>query len=291
MKTMAHSKRIKGTVLVLGATLCWSIAGLIVRHIESKGIPVVFARSAFMALGVGLYLAFLHHGHLTSVFAKAGLGGVVSGLLLATSFVTFILAMTYMPVANAYVLMCGSPLISALLGRWLLKEPLSPGVIVAILAAMAGIGLMFADGMGEMTLLGILFGLAVAVAFGANVVVLRKMRSADMVTAAFLAGVFSAIATLPFTDLEAIPLNDLPWLALLGLVQLGAGLILFVRGTRYLPSGEASLLTLLEAILAPTWVWLIYAETPGFFTIAGGVIVLSAVAFQTWITSGKASRE
>ena len=276
----AHN-RLQGTLLVLAAALCWSTAGIIVRHLEVQGIPVVFARSAFMALGVGLYLLARHRGRIGLVFKEAGKTGVISGLLLGASFIMFILAITYMPVANAYVLMCGSPLVSALLGRWWLNERLSPAILGAILLALVGIGVMFAEGMGDMTITGTVFGLGVALAFGANVVLLRQKRHIDMVPSAFLGGLFSALATLPFVEVAAIPLTDLPWLALLGFVQLGAGLILFVHGTRHLPSAEASLLTLGEAVMAPVWVWLLIAETPSPATIAGGLIVLAAVALQT----------
>jgi drug/metabolite transporter (DMT)-like permease len=273
--------RPRGTLLVLLAALCWSTAGLIVRHIESRGLPVVFARSAFMALSVGLYLTLIHRQRLVEIFRQAGRTSAISGLLLGASFVLFILAITEMPVANAYVLMSASPLVSALLGRWWLGERLSPTILAAILIALFGIGVMFADGMGPMSLTGALCAAGVALAFGANVVLLRRKSHVDMVPSAFLGGLFSAFATLPFAQVDAIPLGDLPWLAVLGFVQLGAGLILFVHGTRHLPSAEASLLTLAEAVMAPVWVWLAYAETPGPATLLGGLIVLGAVVLQT----------
>ena len=46
----------------------------------------------------------------------------VSGLLLAGSFVLFILAITRTTVANAVVLQSAAPLVSAVLGRVFLKE-------------------------------------------------------------------------------------------------------------------------------------------------------------------------
>lgn len=278
---MPPMNRPRGTLLVLLAALCWSTAGLIVRHIESRGLPVVFARSAFMALSVGLYLTLIHRQRLVEIFRQAGRTSAISGLLLGASFVLFILAITEMPVANAYVLMSASPLVSALLGRWWLGERLSPTILAAILIALFGIGVMFADGMGPMSLTGALCAAGVALAFGANVVLLRRKSHVDMVPSAFLGGLFSAFATLPFAQVDAIPLGDLPWLAVLGFVQLGAGLILFVHGTRHLPSAEASLLTLAEAVMAPVWVWLAYAETPGPATLLGGLIVLGAVVLQT----------
>lgn len=281
--------RLRGTFLVLAATLCWSSAGLIVRHLESQGVSVVFARSAFMTLAVGVYLAAIHRSRLFQVFKEAGLTSVLSGLLLGASFIMFILSITRMPVANSYVLMSSSPLAAALMGRWLLGERLSPVILAAIFLALLGIGVMFVDGLGAMTPDGAFFGLGVALAFGANVVLLRKMRHVDMVPSTFLGGLFSALVTLPFVDLAAIPATDMPGLALLGFVQLGAGLIFFVYGTRHLPSAEASLLTLGEALMAPVWVWLFIGEVPSLPTMAGGAIVLGAVALQSLVSERPAN--
>lgn len=288
---LSSSSRLIGTFFVLSATLCWSTAGLIVRNLESQGLTVVFARSAFMALAVGVYLLLTRGRRLAAVFREAGLTGVASGVLLGASFIMFILSISRMPVANSYVLMSGSPFAAALLGWLWLGEKLRPHVVGAIALALFGIGVMFSQGMGAMTFDGAVFGLGVALAFGSNVVLLRKKRHIDMVPAVFMGGLFSSLAALPFVDLSAIPLSDLPGLAALGFVQLGAGLILFVYGTRHLPSAEASLLTLGEAIMAPIWVWLFVQETPSAATLTGGAIVLAAVIIQTLLSERPANRE
>jgi drug/metabolite transporter (DMT)-like permease len=41
------------------------------------------------------------------------------------------------------------------------------------------------------------------------------------------------------------------------------------------------LLLLLESILGPLWVWLVFAEQPGVHTLVGGAIVLSTLALNT----------
>ena len=61
-----------------------------------------------------------------------GWAGVASGVLLAVSFVMFILAITRTSVANAVVLQSAAPLVSALLGRIFLGERLAPPTLVAI---------------------------------------------------------------------------------------------------------------------------------------------------------------
>jgi hypothetical protein len=43
----------------------------------------------------------------------------------------------------------------------------------------------------------------------------------------------------------------------------GLGLLLFTAGVRLIPAVDAGLITVLEVILAPVWVWLAFGEDPG----------------------------
>jgi drug/metabolite transporter (DMT)-like permease len=46
------------------------------------------------------------------------------------------------------------------------------------------------------------------------------------------------------------------------------------------PAVELALLSMSELVLAPLWVWLAVGEVPSAFTLAGGAIVMAAIAFQ-----------
>jgi drug/metabolite transporter (DMT)-like permease len=41
-------------------------------------------------------------------------------------------------------------------------------------------------------------------------------------------------------------------------------------------------ISLLEIVLGPLWVWLAYDERPGAATVAGGAVVVAAVVVQAW---------
>jgi drug/metabolite transporter (DMT)-like permease len=59
--------------------------------------------------------------------------------------------------------------------------------------------------------------------------------------------------------------------------RLGIALTLFVLGSRFLPSGQASLIATLETPLMPFWVWLAFQDTPAPRTLVGGALVMGAV--------------
>ena len=55
---------------------------------------------------------------------------------------------------------------------------------------------------------------------------------------------------------------DLAWLFLFGAVNLGLGLALYVTGARLVPAAVATLVSTIEPVLAPVWVWLVHGEVP-----------------------------
>ena len=273
------AERLRGSALVCAAAFCWSLGGLFVRLVgdDLDGWTIVFWRSAFMALGVGGWLVAANGLRVFAVFRAMGWAGVLSGLLLAGSFVMFILAITRTSVANAVVLQSAAPLAAAAFGRVFLHERLAPPTLVAIFVAIAGVALMFASALGGGDLMGNALALGVAIAFGANIVVVRAARRLDLVPSTVLGGLFAMAAALPFASWAVPSAYDLGLLAAMGALQLGIGLFLFMRGAPYLTAAQVGLLGLLEVILAPIWVWLAFDEVPTPLSLIGGAVVLAAL--------------
>jgi drug/metabolite transporter (DMT)-like permease len=98
-----------------------------------------------------------------------------------------------------------------------------------------------------------------------------------MVPTVLVAGLFSVGLTLPFAlPFSATP-RDVSILALMGFVQLGLGCLLMTLAARRLKAAEVGLLTLLETILGPLWVWLGVGERPSDLALAGGAVVVGAL--------------
>jgi drug/metabolite transporter (DMT)-like permease len=285
LTTRDAAARRKGVLLMIAAGLCWSSGGILVRLLGGvDGWEIVFWRSLFMALFLFAVLAIWHRGALWSRIAAVGGAGVLSGALLAATFFFFILSLVRNTAANAFVLMSTGPFFVALFGWIFLRERVPARTWLAIAVALAGITLMFADGLGAGRSLGNILALGVPTAFAANVVVLRRMHAkVDMVPAVMIAGLISLAVALPF----ALPLQasarDLALLAPMGFVQLGAGCLLMTMATRYLTASEVGLLALTETILAPIWVWLGVGERPSALALAGAAVVLGALVANEWV--------
>lgn len=277
MRTPAEHR--KGIALIVGACVCWASAGVLVRSMEvHDGWKITFWRSLFMSLFLLGVISFQHGRRLPERMHAMGWPGVVTGMLFALMFISFILALSTTTVANTLVLGSVSPFVAALFGRIFLREAVLPRTWIAMICAAGGIVVMFYDSLTGGGWTGNLIALCIPVAFATSVVILRKSRAeVDMIPSIFLAGVFSMIMTLPFALPLSVSAGDLGLLVTMGVVQLGLGLMLFMMAVPYLSSAEITLLSILEIIFGVASTWLLVGERPGDAALIGGGIVIGAL--------------
>ncbi len=286
------SKRAKGVSLVLTAGIFWSFAGLAVRMIEfANEWQILFFRSVSLVAFLSLYFLVFQRSRTITVFRECGWVGFFAGAFLGVAFCAWIHALTHTTVANALFLLSTSPFFAAFLGWWILKERVSASLLWFIVLAIFGVLIMVVEGYQLGTLMGSIMGILAALGFGFFAVLLRLGRSSDLVPAVFWAGICAIVISGSVILLTPTTFSITGWdfmfCALMGVFQVGVGLIIFTRGARYLPAAEITLLSLTEIVLGPLWVWLVVQEVPGVLTVLGGIIVLSAIAGQAYFTLRK----
>jgi drug/metabolite transporter (DMT)-like permease len=120
-----------------------------------------------------------------------------------------------------------------------------------------------------------------SVSFAVTLVITRHRRDVSMAPAMCLSQVAVFVLAAPFAQLAHVGALDVTLFAVLGIAQIGIGFIFLTIGARLIPAGEVALITLLEIVLGPLWVWLFLSEGPSAATLAGGLIVLGAVLLQS----------
>ncbi len=278
MATPANHR--KGLALMIGATLCWASAGVLVRNMSlTDGWEITFWRSVFMAISLGGWLWFEHRGRLVSTIRAVGLPGLASAALLTVMFICFIIALTHTTVANTLIVVSSAPFFAALLGWLFLREQVPLRTWLAMTAAIGGIAVMFMGAVSHDRWVGVLIAMVVPVAFGFNIVLLRKMHAiVDMIPGILIAGVLSALVTLPFALPFEVTIPDLGLLALMGAVQLGLGCALMVIASRHISSAEIGLMSILETVFGTLSVWVLVGERPSNAALVGGAMVIGALA-------------
>ena len=288
MTLPAAPRRPVALALMVCAPVLWSTGGVLTRSIERAGaFEIAFWRSSFAALFVAGALAALQGAGAWRALRAAGPVGLLSGVMWAIMFTAFIIALTLTTTANVLVTNSLGAFLTALLAWLVLREPVPARTWAAIALATAGMAVMFGAGLqagNERQLAGLLVALLIPVAGAINIIMLRHSAARiDLMPAVLLGALFSAAVTLPWAlPFTATP-RDFAILAALGVIQLGLPCMLLVLASRTLHAPEIVLLGLLEVVLGPLWAWLWADEVPAGATLAGGAIILSAVAGnQLW---------
>ena len=267
-----------GTTYTALAATCWSLAGILQRQLHMSLATQLAGRAVFAFLAVLGFVAIAERGQILRAFRAIGRPGLAIAALIAIASVSFITALNDAPVADVVVVQALSPLAAALLGI-LGGELVRPRTWLAMAIAVAGFAVM-AGAPGRPGLAGMSFSLIAMVAFAAAVVVARHNAHVSMTPATCLSQVLVFAVFAPFSRPGEIHAAGLGYLLLLGAVQIGLGLIFFSLGARLISAAEVAIIAQLENVLGPLWVWLAGIEHPSAAAIAGGIIVIAAVAYQ-----------
>lgn len=265
-----------GRLQLLLAAVLFSTAGVVVKATTLTSWQVAGFRSAVAALVLLLVARFPVRPTLRTL-------GI--GLVIAVTFISFIVANKLTTAAHAVFLQAAAPLYLVLLGPWLLRERVHLRDLPFLVVVGAGITMLFASSVSpSATAPDPLVGNLVAVASGVTwALVLIAMRHVSRdgerhlaMAATFYGNVLAFLLCAPLAFPVAAQPVDWAVIAYLGCFQLALAYVLLTRGISKLPALEASLLLLLEPALNPLWTLLVHGETPGLLGSIGGALVLVA---------------
>ena len=267
-----------GLALVTAAAVAWSTAPFFTRLLPFDSWTILFWRGLF---GGGSITAFLvltqGRAGLVSLISMGKRGWLVASLS-TIGMVSFIPALQLTSVANVAVIIAAGPFVAAGLAWIWLRERVGLRTLVACLVAFAGVAIIVGNAVAGADLGGVGLACVMTLAIAGMTVAIRRYKETSMVAAAGMSNFLGSIVSLPFASGIAMTSgSDLVLFAVFGFLQVGIGLTLFARGSRHLPSGQASLIATLETPLMPFWVWLAFQEVPPLRAVAGGMLVLGAV--------------
>ena len=274
-----------GVICVVAAGALWSLMGLFLRQIENSSTwAILFWRSVGTIPVLLAFIAIRARSNPFPVIRAVGFAGIIGGLCLVVAFAGAIYSIQSTTVANAVFLFTAAPFVAALLGWIFMREAVRPATWVAMALAVVGMFVMVREGLAIGAMGGNIAAILSAAGFGAFAVALRWGRVHDATPIALLGAVFAAIIAAGILLMQGVAImmaaRDIGIAMLLGAGILSFGMILFTLGARVLPAAESTLLSLIEVMLAPIWVWLFLAETASMGTFVGGGILLVAVVLN-----------
>ncbi len=282
----------EGLLAVLCAALLWSTGGLFIKWVDLDTLSISWWRALFA------YLAVL-------VVSRPGIRApwredpVTWGIAISYSavLILFVAATRLTTAANAIFLQYTAPIYLIGTSVLFLRERITLLDVMTVAVAIGGMGLFFIERLDAGATRGNLLALCSGLSLAAMFTFFRHPRctSATRPRAMALGNGLMVVGLLAVNmgrsawgGFTPAP-GDLFGVAFLGAVQIGLGYAIFGFGIARVAALEAALIGMLEPVLNPVWVFLFLGESPGWWGVAGGAVIITSVTVRTVIVERRRS--
>lgn len=266
----------------LGITLA-ALGGLfisldipVIRLSESDPWTFMFFRGAGLAIILGSVILFFPKFTQSPKNPFRDRWFVEVGILFGFSSIFFTLSVFNTSTANLVFILAFNPMLAALFAWVLIGERPTLITWAAILATIVGVGIIVNEGLTGGTFFGDIAALIAATSLALTLVRTRQSGK-DLSLSGCLGGMISATFAFPIMLLNPVIPGVPAWLIFNVLILVPLSAFVLQLAPRYLPAPRVAIFFLLETVLAPIWVWLIFTDVPSNQTLLGGAIVLSAI--------------
>jgi len=262
------------------ASILWGSNGVIVNLVELHPTTITFFRVLIGGLTliiVSILVKGLETFKVNGFFKRL----MILGALLAAGWYFLFQAMKLIPIGAAVLINYLAPVFVAVLAPSVLDERLEKKIVIAIVLSILGVFLISCQGLGsgELSILGIIFGLLAATSYGGFVIYSKQtLAKLSYYTVAMYSYLVSALILSPSLLLIKSPLslNSLILLFLMGVLNTGVAVTLYLKGLRSLKAQEAATITYLEPLSAIIFGYFMLGQEISIGIILGGALILTS---------------
>ncbi|QZY53971.1 DMT family transporter [Crassaminicella profunda] len=281
------NERFKALLFLVISAVLWSTGGILIKLVDWNPIAIAGIRSGISALVIYLYIRRKRKNTKQKKLFKLNKVKVTGACMYASMVVLFVVATKSTTAANAILLQYTAPIWVAILSGWILKEKVKSVDWVAILFVMMGMVMFFIGDLGSGEMFGNLVALVSGVALAGEMIMFKLQEEGTAGEMIFLGNCITLIASIPFI-LKSVPsMQSVLGLVLLGVFQLGIPFIFFSEAIPKVSAIEAILISVVEPLLNPVWVFIFVGEQPSKWALIGGIIVVSSVIGRSIIINRK----
>jgi DME family drug/metabolite transporter len=274
----------RGRLMLVLASLLWSTSGAFVKSPPLAAIPEQTRGpilACFRALAAAAALAlFVRPRHIR--WRPMLVPFVISFAGMNLLFVT---AMTRTTAAAAIFLQYTSTAWAFVFSIFVLREKADRPNLWALAFALAGLTWIVAGDWNTSYFFGNLLALGSGLCYAGVIITLKLLRDEDSAWLVALCHAAAGLLLLPMVLTQPLALSPLQWtvVAVFGVVQMGLPYVIFASALRRVPIQDAALLTLLEPILNPLWVYWLWGEPVEIGTWIGGGLILGGLALRSFL--------
>lgn len=271
------SEHQKGILYVLAAALLWSSGGLFIKLISLNAMQLSFFRCLIAAITFALIFK-----KRTLLFNRLS---IINSVIYAIVLITFVIATKTTTAANAIFLQATAPIYVLIFEPLLNKTRYERINIITVGVCIIGMILFFVGKLEPGHLEGNLVALISGITFAALFLGMKQNDQKYQQSSIFWGNILVALICLPFlSSLEVITFSDLWMVSFLGIFQIAFAYAFFASGLKRVLAVEASIISMVEPVFNPVWVFIGYGETPTVTAIIGGIIILCAIVVRSLIT-------
>jgi drug/metabolite transporter (DMT)-like permease len=286
----AAASQARGVAIVITGVVVLSPESLVIRALDVDQWTILLWRGLLMAIGLMVIVAVTNRERYIQRVVEIGSAGLLAAGLFASDNVLFVTSLRHTAAANTLLIVSSAPLFAALFSWLFLRERVAARTWVTMGIATVAVGIILSDGLDRGTVGGELAALGAAMSIAGTFVVLRGARARNMLPSMALGALLGAVAAAAFAAPTSPRGDDIALLLVLGAFIAPVAFGLLSIATRYLPAAEVSLAILGEAVLGPLWVWLVLAEAPSPRVVAGGLLLVGALAVHFGREAAEARR-
>ena len=211
-----------------------------------------------------------------------GKAGVAVAALYGLGSITFVTAVYATSTANLVFILAFTTMFAAMLSWIFLKERPGPATLLAMAAMVIGVLIIVSDSIGT----GNLFGDAMALCSAfiiASAITVSRASGRDMGFTALVGVALPFVVASVFVGTGEFRVDAPWWIIFNGAVVMPISFFCLAAAPRYISGAEVAMFYLLETVLAPVWVWIVFSETPSRNSLVGGtILVVALVAHSLW---------
>ena len=273
----------KGSLFAFVAVMFITPDSLFIRlsNIDTWGL--VFYRGIIPFLTVFLAMLLIYKSNFFNILLNSGYHGIIYVVTFSITNITFVVSIQNTNVANTLLMIATAPMLSAILGAVILKEPPDKKTWISIIITFVAIVYIFYDSIKIGNFYGDILGFITATGLALGAITIRSAKSKNLVPAAVVGKLFVAIFALFFIESFTLVEKDLIIVPLMCVICVAIPFVLVTIAPRFIPAEEVNLFFLLETIIGPIWVWLIINEQPSIETLQGGVIIILTIAIHSFL--------
>ncbi|WP_263263243.1 DMT family transporter [Pseudomonas sp. RIT-PI-S] len=263
------------------AAMLYGLSALFGQALTVSPVMIVFGRGLF-ALAVLLPLcAWAGGGQRLSLAERLKL--MLLGAALAVHWLLFFLAIQVGGVAVATLGFATFPAFTAISERLLFSQPMAGKDWAIIVLASLGLVLIGpADGTGGGALAGLGWGVLSGATYAGIAIVNKRLHiQAGGPQSSLWQMIGIVLLLLPFASGQWAAVSPRDWLLLAGLGVLCTGLAytLFITSLKHVSANVAAVVIAMEPVYAIAGAWLLFGDHPTVAMLAGGALILGAVAW------------